>query len=76
MLVNILPTDFGLQGTAGAAIKSVVAAKALLSGRVRNSGHFAKVRVAGSSSVVRSKEVQVMHFPLLSVAAGTSRAPR
>ncbi len=29
--------------------------KSLLSGSMRNSGHFAKVRVAGSNPVVRSK---------------------
>ena len=53
MFANILPTDFGLHRTAHAATKSIVAVKSLLSGRLRNSGHLAKVREAVAVTPVK-----------------------
>ena len=59
-LANILPTDFGLQAPAAAVERGLPTAKALLSGLLRFRYHLAKVRVAGSNPVVRSKKVQVV----------------
>jgi hypothetical protein len=55
-LANILPTDFGLQEPADTAKPALRIAKVLVSGLWRRSRHIAKVRVAGSSPVVRSRK--------------------
>jgi hypothetical protein len=54
-----LPTDFEVQASAGVARGVVQVAKVLISALWRFHAHFAKVRVAGSNPVVRSKKVQV-----------------
>ena len=59
---NILPTRGGVQATAGAAPRSVSAAKLHVSGVMRRSGLIAKVKVAGSNPVVRSKTPRCATF--------------
>jgi len=55
-LANILPTDIGLQGPANTAERVLGFVKVLVSILLRQSRHIAKVRVAGSNPVVRSRK--------------------
>ena len=57
-LANILPTDFELQGPAHGVGLGVGVVKSLVSRFQRRHDHLAKVRVAGSNPVVRSRNIK------------------